>query len=115
VPSSDLALYHVLRMRRLLPDALLDERLRESTTRGVALEEILRVRKDLDATALAQALEVRARQGRRCGTCGETTYLTPNQTSAGTPCERCGKALLPKPGQSGSFKALRPPGPPPPR
>lgn len=101
MPSSDLALYHVLRMRRLVPEALLEDRLRESTTRGVPLEEILRVRKDLEPAALAQALEVRARQGRRCGSCGETTYLLPNQTSAATPCERCGQALLPRPGPGG--------------
>ena len=99
--SADLALYHVLRMRHLVPDAVLEDRLQASKVRGVPLEEILRVRKDLDPAALQQAIEVRNRQGRRCGTCGETTYLTPNQTSAGTPCERCGKALLPRPGQSG--------------
>lgn len=112
--SADKALYHVLRMRHLVPDAVLEDRLQASQVRGVPLEEILRVRKDLDAAALAQALEVRNRQARRCGTCGETTYLTPNQTSASTPCESCGQALLPKP-QSGNFKSLRPPGQPPPR
>lgn len=112
MPSSDLALFHVLRMRRLLPEAVLQERLQASTTRGVPLEEVLRVRRDLAPEVLAQALEVRARQGRRCEACGETTYLQPNQTAAATPCERCGGALLAR-GMSGRFG--RPAGPPPPR
>ncbi|MCW8137809.1 MAG: hypothetical protein KIT58_02795, partial [Planctomycetota bacterium] len=94
MPSSDLALFHVLRMRRLLPEAVLQERLQASTTRGVPLEEVLRVRRDLAPEVLAQALEVRARQGRRCEACGETTYLQPNQTVTATPCERCGGALM---------------------
>jgi NADH pyrophosphatase NudC (nudix superfamily) len=113
VASSDLTLYHVLRMRRLLPEALLDERLRAATTRGVSLEQMLRVSKDLDHAVLAQALDARNRHARTCGACGETTYLQPNQTGATTPCERCGGELRPR-APSGRFQRLDP-GPPPPR
>jgi hypothetical protein len=96
VSSSDQALYHALRMRQLLPEALLAERLRASTTRGVPLEEVLRVSKDIDGAELARAIEVRNRQGRRCVACAETTYLTPKQSSATAKCERCGGALQPR-------------------
>jgi NADH pyrophosphatase NudC (nudix superfamily) len=97
VASSDLALFHVLRMKRLVPEALLKERLAAARTRGVPLEEVLRVARDLEPPALARALEARARHARRCAACGEATYLQPGQTGATTPCERCGGALLPRP------------------
>lgn len=94
--SSDLVLFHVLRLKRLVPEGLLKQRLAAAETRGVPLEEVLRVSRDVDPVTLSQALEARARHARRCSACGEATYLQPGQTGATTPCERCGGALLPR-------------------
>lgn len=112
--SSDLTLYHVLRMKRVLPEAVLDERLRTATARGVSLEQLLRVGKDVDHAVLAQALDARNRHARTCSACGETTYLQPNQTGATTPCEKCGGELRPR-ATSGRLQRPPDPGPRPPR
>lgn len=94
--SRDLALFHALRMKRAAPEEVLRQRLAAAEARGVPLEEVLRVFRDVDPATLARAVEALARHARRCSACAEVTYLQPGQTGATTPCERCGGALLPR-------------------
>lgn len=91
--SADLALFHVLRLRRLATGPALDDALATAAARGASLETVLRERSTVALAALDEALTVRARQGRRCSGCGTTTYLAPGQTIGTTPCESCGGVL----------------------
>lgn len=90
--SKDLALFHALRLRGGIDRAALEERLRTATSRGVPLEEVLRGA--VAADALQRAIAVRDRQARRCGACGDTTYLLPGQSILTRACEGCGGELL---------------------
>lgn len=88
-PSRDIALFHALRLQRALPEDALDEQLRSSLNAGVPFADALRACGLLPAGALERALEVVRRQARRCGACGEETYLTPGASITTRRCERC--------------------------
>lgn len=105
--SADLSLHVLALHKHVLPRPELDALLQRAEREGRPLEALLG--EVCAAPELEKLLSMRARHGRRCADCGETTYLLPRQTEANTPCERCqGKLLAPAAGGGASAQGAGP-------
>lgn len=90
--SADLSLHVLSVHKQLLPRPELDKLLQRAEREGRAFESLLRELHP--GPELEKLLAMRSRHGRRCGACGETTFLLPRQTEANTRCELCQGPLL---------------------
>ncbi|MCO5170227.1 MAG: protein kinase [Planctomycetes bacterium] len=89
-----------------MPREALDRALGEAEARGRPIERHLVETGALGRDAAREVEVARSRLARACAACRKVTYLLPDGSEAGTPCEHCGGALSPPP-PSGAHAAPR--------